>query len=147
MMTLHVINGLLLLLVSAVFAACETTMPHVLEKTAQGDELRNETVMGVPLPSGCPVVTVSKERGKDGLTVSYREPTADQSGAPLKELAYTTIYMSPPKGQAQAIRVWTNDPRGGALVTIRNVVPPAETFHFCVTATNWARMESTLGGQ
>ena len=39
----------------------------------------------------------------------------------------------------QAIRIWTNDPHGGALVTIHNVPAPAQELGLCVTATNWAR--------
>jgi hypothetical protein len=74
--------------------------------------------------------------------VSYQEPTTNQNGVPLTELGYTTIYVSSPKGPAQAIHVWTNDAHGGALVTIHDVPVPAQEVGICVTATNWARKES-----
>jgi hypothetical protein len=132
----------LLLLTGLALAACETTGSGGLVKNAQSDELRNETTLGVTLPPGCATITTSIPAGKKNVTVSYREPTMDQNGAAPQRLAYTTVYLSSPKGQAQAIRVWTNNPQGGALVTINNVAPPAQEFVLCVTATNWARKES-----
>jgi hypothetical protein len=132
----------LLLLAGLALAACETTGGRGLVKDARGDELRKETTLGVTLPPGCTTSTTSIPDGKKNLTVSYKEPAAEQNGAPLKELAYTTIYLSSPKGPAQAIRVWTNDAHGGAFVTITNVDAPAQEFVLCVTATNWAKMES-----
>ena len=131
----------LLLAAGMALTACETGQ-MLLEKNAQGDELRKETTVGVPLPPGCPTLTTSLPAGKTGLTVSYQEPTTSQNGAPLANLAYTTIYLSWPKAQTKAIRVWTNDAHGGALVTIRNVSAPSPEFGICVTATNWARQES-----
>ena len=132
----------LLLLAGLALAACETTGSGGLVKNAQSDELRNETTLGGTLPPGCTAITTSIPAGKKHLTVSYQEPTTDLNGAPLKELAFTTIYLSSVKGQAQAIRIWTNDPHGGAMVTINNVAPPSQEFAVCVTATNWARKES-----
>ena len=137
--------GLLLLVSAFSFVACQTLQtvsPLVLEKDAQADELRKETTLGVPLPSGCSQTTLSLPAGKKDLTVSYQEPTVDEKGVPLKELAFTTIYLSSAEGSVQAIRVWTNDSHGGAKVTIHHVVPPADKFALCVTATNWARIES-----
>ena len=131
----------LLLAAGMALTACETGQ-LLLEKNAQGDELRKETTIGVTLPAGCPTVTVSLPAGQNGLTVTYREPSTNGTGSPLTNLLYTTIYIGMPNGQTQAIRIWTNDPRGGATVTIRNVVPPAPEVRLCVTATNWARQES-----
>lgn len=111
-----------------------------LEKNAQSDELQKETTVGVPLPPGCQ--TMALPAGRTHLTVSYQEPTTDENNAPLNDLAYTTIYVSTPHSKAQAIRVWTNNPHGGARVTIRNVPAPAQEVELCVTATNWARKES-----
>jgi hypothetical protein len=131
----------LLLIPAFAFSACQTVQTaRVLD--AQSDELRKETLFDVPLPPGCSPIPLSKPAGKKDLTVSYQEPTTDQSGAPLNELAFTTIYLNSGEGQVQAIRVWTNDPHGGAKVTIHHVVPPADKFGLCVTATNWARIES-----
>jgi hypothetical protein len=131
----------LLLVATMALAGCETGRA-LLEKNAQSDELRKETTVGVPLPPGCPTHTRSLPAGQTHLTVSYQEPTADENNAPLKDLAYTTIYVAALHSAAQAIRVWTNDPHGGALVTIHNVPAPAQEVGLCVTATNWARKES-----
>ena len=131
----------LLLAATMALTACETGQMH-LEKNAQGDELRKETTVGVPLPPGCPTHTRALPAGQTHLTVSYQEPNVDEHNVPLKDLAYTTIYVSAPHKTAQAIRIWTNDPHGGALVTIHNVPAPAQELGLCVTATNWARQES-----
>lgn len=131
----------LLLAAGVALTACETER-LLLEKNAQGDELRKETTVGVPLPPGCQTHTTSLPPGKANVTVSYQEPTTNQNGVPLKDLAYTTIYLSSSKGAAQAIRVWTNNSHGGALVTIHNVPAPSPEFGICVTATNWAGKES-----
>jgi hypothetical protein len=124
-------------------SACETLSQNVLEKNALSSELRNETTSVATLPPGCPPVTTTLPAGKTKVTVSYQEPTTNQNGVPLTELGYTTIYVSSPKGPAQAIHVWTNDAHGGALVTIHDVPVPAQEVGICVTATNWARKEST----
>ena len=131
----------LLLAATMALAACETGQ-MLLEKNAQGDELRKETTVDVPLPPGCPTFTTSLPAGKTTLTVSYQEPTTNQNGALLTELGYTTIYLSSPKTQTKAIRIWTNDAHGGALVAIRDIPIPAQELGLCVTATNWARKES-----
>lgn len=114
----------------------------LIVKNAQSDELRKETTVGVPLPPGCPTHTKALPAGQTHLTVSYQEPTTDENNVPLKDLAYTTIYVSAPHSTAQAIRVWTNDPHGGALVRIHDVPAPAQEVALCATATNWARQES-----
>ncbi|MBC7840213.1 MAG: hypothetical protein H7Y39_16505 [Nitrospiraceae bacterium] len=131
----------LLLTATMALAGCQTGQA-LLGKNAQSDELRKETTVGVPLPPGCPTHTRALPAGQTHLTVSYQEPTIDEHNVPLKDLAYTTIYVSAPHKTAQAIRIWTNDPQGGALVTIHNVPAPAQEVGLCVTATNWARNES-----
>ncbi len=131
----------LLLVAPMALAGCETGRA-LLEKNAQSDELRKETTVGVPLPPGCPTHTRTLPSGQTHLTVSYQEPTVDENNVPLKDLAYTTIYVNALQSAAQAIRIWTNDPHGGALVTIHNVPTPAQEVGLCVTATNWARKES-----
>lgn len=131
----------LLLIATMALAGCETGRA-LLEKNAQSDELRKETTVGVPFPPGCPTHTRTLPTGQTHLTVSYQEPTVDENNIPLKDLAYTTIYVSAPLSAAQAIRIWTNDPHGGALVTIHNVPAPAQEVGLCVTATNRARKES-----
>ena len=131
----------LLLTATMALAGCGTGQA-LLGKNAQSDELRKETTVGVPLPPGCPTHTRALPAGQTHLTVSYQEPNVDEHNVPLKDLAYTTIYVSAPHKTAQAIRIWTNDPHGGALVTIHNVPAPAQELGLCVTATNWARQES-----
>ena len=131
----------LLLAAGMALTACETGQV-LLEKNAQGSELQKETIGGVPLPPGCPTLATSLPAGQSSFTVSYQEPTTNQAGSPLANLAYTTIYLSWAKGQTKAIRVWTNDAHGGALVTIRDIPVPAQELGLCVTATNWTRQES-----
>ena len=142
--TMRPFSRWLLLLAGFALAACGTggtVGPRVLVKNAQGDELRKETYPNVALPPGC-TKSFSIPTWKNGLTVSYQEPTSEHSGPPL-QLLFTTIYLSLPGGQqSRAIHVWTNDARGGAMVTINNLAPPAQEFALCVTATNWARKES-----
>jgi hypothetical protein len=133
----------LLLTATMALAGCGAGQGHaLLGKDAQSEELRKETTVGVPFPPGCPTHTRTLPTGQTHLTVSYQEPTVDENNIPLKDLAYTTIYVSAPLSAAQAIRIWTNDPHGGALVTIHNVPAPAQEVGLCVTATNWARKES-----
>jgi len=123
------------------FTACETGQ-LLLEKNAQSHELRNETRVGVPLPPKCQPLMISLPANQTTITVSYQEPTADQKGRPLKELAYTTIYLDSPDAQTRSIRVWTNDAHGGAHVTIHDIPIPADKLKLCVTATNWSGLES-----
>ena len=131
----------LLLTATMALAGCGTGQA-LLGKNAQSDELRKETTVGVPLPPGCPTHTRALPAGQTHLTVSYQEPTVDEHNVLLKDLAYTTIYVSAPHRTAQAIRVWTDNPQGGAPVTVLNVLAPAQEVGLCVTATNWARQES-----
>lgn len=123
-------------------AACETGRTNILDKNAQGEELRKETTVGVIVPAGCPTHTMHLPAGKTSLTISYQEPTTNQNGGPLNNLAYTTVYISSTTSPAQAIRVWTNYTHGGALVTIRSIAVPPQEVRICVTATNQERMES-----
>ncbi len=122
--------------------ACESAGPTVIEKSALDSDLKNETVSGGALPSGCPTVTMNLPAGKSDITVSYQEPATTQKGTPLADLAYTTIYVSIPKTMPRAIRVWTNNPRGGAPITVKDIAVSGREVGICVTATNWARQES-----
>ena len=133
----------LLLTATMALAGCQTGRA-LLEKNAQSDELRKETTPVAALPLGCPTHTVSLTAGQTSLTVSYQEPIVDEKNVALKDLAYTTIYVNAPHSPAQAIRVWTNNPQGGAPVRVLNVLAPAQAQEvgLCVTATNWARQES-----
>jgi hypothetical protein len=131
----------LLVAAALILAACETVQSRVLEKSADGDELRKETTVGVALPSGCQTITVSVPEGKKSISVSYTEPTTNQDGTPIQKLAYTTIYVSSANSPTQAIRVWTNDAHGGALVKIHNVAIPEREVRLCFTYSNWDRKE------
>lgn len=128
------------LFVQLTSAGCETELR--LQKSALTTELQKETTTGVPLPGGCPTLTKSLPATQTSLTVTYLEPKVNQIGSPLTDLAYTTIYVSAKNSPPSAIRVWTNDPRGGALVTISDIPVPGREVGLCVTATNWARKES-----
>src|SRR6476661_5331981 len=83
----------LLVAAGLTLAACETVLSNVLDKNAQGDELRKETMVGVPLPAGCPTLTTTLPAEKTSVAVYYQEPTTTQAGNPLANLAYTTIYL------------------------------------------------------
>jgi len=123
-------------------AGCQVLDTNVIEKTAASQELRKETTVDPVLPSGCPTVTMSIPEGRTTMVVSYREPTLDQNGAPLTTLAYTTVYVSGAQSKTAAFRIWTNDARGGALVTIRDIPVQEREAGVCVTATNWGQKES-----
>jgi hypothetical protein len=90
-------------------------------------------------------MAIDTQTDKSTITVSYLEPATDHKGSPLENLAYTTIYMSSPGAQVMAIRIHTDDRRGGAYVTIRDIpVPtPGQAVGICVTATDWANKESS----
>ena len=133
----------LLVAAGLTLVACGTVLSNVLEKNAQGDELRKETMVGVPIPPSCPTLTTTLPAEKTSITVYYQEPKTTQAGNPLANLAYTTIYLSWPNAQPKAIRIWTNDAHGGALVTVRDIPVTAQELGLCVTATNWARQESS----
>ncbi|ULA65765.1 MAG: conserved exported protein of unknown function [Nitrospira sp.] len=122
-------------------AGCETDQA-LLQKSAQEQDLRNETTVGTHLPPGCPTQTASFPAGQPTFTASYQEPAVDQKGAPLTDLAFTTIYISAAETPTTAMRVWTNDAHGGASVTVHDIPLPARNIGLCVTATNWSRKES-----
>ncbi|BFU96750.1 MAG: protein of unknown function [Nitrospira sp.] len=126
-------------------AACETLTSKTLVKNALSEELRKETTLDPVLPSDCPTLTVSLPEGKQKIIVSYREPTQDQNGIALTTLAFTTIYLTGPESKPKAFRIWTNDARGGAQVTIRDIPVSDREAGVCVTATNWGGKQSGLG--
>ncbi|MDO9119885.1 MAG: hypothetical protein Q7U39_18155 [Nitrospira sp.] len=129
------------LLLGLTSAGCETEQ-LLLKKSALTTELRKETTRGVSLPAGCPTLIKSLPATQTSLTVSYIEPTKSQNGVLLTDLAYTTIYLNAKGVPTTAIRVWTNDPHGGAQVTISDIPVTASEIGLCVTATNWAGKES-----
>lgn len=131
------------LFVGLIGTGCETEQLS-LQKSAMTTELRKETRTGMTLPAGCPALTKSFPATQTSLTVSYLEPTKNQNGALLTDLAYTTIYLSAKGSPTTAIRIWTNDARGGAQVTISDIPVTASEIGLCVTATNWAGKESLM---
>ena len=133
--------GWLLILAGVWLAACDK-QPSLVERVVQGDELRNATTPAATLPAGCSTLTISIPAGKKDVTISYQEPTADQTGSPLTNLSHTTIYLGAANSQGQSIRIQAADPRGGAYIKIHHVVPPAQEFRLCATATNRAGKES-----
>ena len=96
------------LLVGLIHAGCETEQ-LILQKSALTTELRKETTTGMALPAGCPTLIKSVPATQTSLTVSYLEPTKNQNGTLLTDLAYTTIYLSAKGSPTAAIRVWTNE--------------------------------------
>ncbi len=132
----------LLLLAATVGSGCETTEIAKIEKSASADELRKETTAGVTPPTSCPTLSLALPAGQSQISVSYQEPQFAGDGRPITDLAYTTIYVLEPKRPARAIRVWTNDSRGGGQVEITDISVSGQEVGLCVTATNWARQES-----
>lgn len=140
--TLHLVRWSLLA-VALTLGACETMDARSYRiENVPGDKLRIETIVTVTLPADCLTVPVQVPSGRRNLTVSYREPSADQDGSPLKNLAHTTIYVGISTSRVLAIRIGTSDPRGGASVIVRNVPAPTPDNMLCVTATNRAGLES-----
>ncbi|MDP1768480.1 MAG: hypothetical protein Q8L74_06705 [Nitrospirota bacterium] len=133
-----------LLTVALSLAACGSISPGVtyLATNGTGEKLRTKTTVGTTAPDGCPTTTVSVPTSPNGLTVSYREPSTNAVGTLLTNLLLTSVYISSPHSQTQVIRIWTNDPRGGGTVTIRNIIPAAPQVSICVTSTNIAGHES-----
>ena len=136
----------LLFLAGLALAACSTASPNILAKSAQSDELQRETLVGVSLPPGCPTLTKTFPPGTTSFVVSYEEPTHRIDGTLVSDLAFTTLYMGSPNGPARAIRVRTNNQKGGALVKLRDIPVFDQEIWLCVTATNLAQKESTVGG-
>lgn len=132
----------LLLAVGVAIGACETASPMIIAKNGQGNDLRISRIDGMPLPSGCPKITESLPTGKTSIAVSYSEPTNRQDGLALYDLDYTTVYVSSPNVATIAIRVWSNDARGGAHVTIREIPVVGPEVGICVTATDSRGNES-----
>ena len=132
------------LTMALLLAACGSIGPGItyLATNGTGKILRTETTVGITAPDGCPTTTVSVPTSPNGLTISYREPSANVAGTLLRNLLLTSVYISSPHSQTQVIRIWTNDPRGGGAVTIRNIIPAAPQVRICVTATNIAGYES-----
>jgi uncharacterized protein YceK len=126
-------------------AGCETVASKAIDKSAQSDELRRESSVAVTLPRGCPTLTAALPMGRTSVSISYEEPSTNQDGSPLTNLAYTTIYLTSPQSQPSSIRIWTDDAHGGAPVTIRDVPIASQELEVCVTATNWAGKESEPG--
>ncbi len=123
-------------------AACSTG-PRLIEKDAQSDEIRKATTLSATLPAGCPTLRATIPAGNKDVTVSYDEPTTIESGIPLTDLAYTTVYLSTSDGRVQSIKILTVNPRGGAHVKLTHVVTPAGEFGLCATATNRYSKESS----
>ena len=134
-----------LLALTVALAACGSIDPGTtyLATNRTGEKLRTKTIVGATVPAGCPTTPASLPTGPNGFTITYREPSTNATGSPLTNLLLTSIYLSSPKGQTQVIRIWTNDPRGGGTVIIRNIIPPAPELRVCVTATNIAGQESS----
>jgi hypothetical protein len=125
-----------------ILTACQAVQGHVLEKNADENELQKETTVGVAIPSGCQTIAVSVPQNKKSISVSYQEPTMNQDGTPMQKLAYTTIYVSSANSPTKAIRVWTNNAHGGALVKINNIAVPDGEVKLCFTYSNWDRKET-----
>lgn len=133
-----------LLTMALSLAACGSIGPGAtyLATNGTGENLQTKTTIAAEVPAACTTASVPVPVSPKGFTVTYREPSSNVTGAPLTNLLLTSIYLNVPKGQTQVIRVWAKDPRGGGIVTVRNIVPSAPQVRICVTATNLAGQES-----
>jgi len=80
--------------------------------------------------------------------VAYTEPSVNQSGDPLRELAKTSVYYDLGDGRVLAKEVPSTKPTGGGQITETVTVPITEskdTFvRLCVTATDRQGRESAM---
>jgi hypothetical protein len=87
-------------------------------------------------------------RDKPTVQVSYTEPTQDQAGNPVTELAKTTIYYDLGAGRMPAKQVPSTRPSGGGQISETITVPVTdgqEVFvRICVTATDRHGNESPM---
>ena len=77
---------------------------------------------------------------KPSITMTYTEPTTNEVGKPLTNLAHTTIYYDLGNGLVKAKEVPATDPKGGGKITESIQVPlgsqkTAEAT-LCITATS-----------
>lgn len=131
----------LLLAVGVTVAAC-VPESKIVAKNSQGNYLKKEIIVGASIPTGCQKIAGSIPAGKKSFTVSYSEPKTSRDGKPLDDLAYTTLYVASPNAKTTAIRVWTNDARGGADVSVSEIPVPGPEVEICVTATDRNKNES-----
>lgn len=77
---------------------------------------------------------------KPAVTVSYTEPSATAAGAPLEDLAKTSIYYDLGRGRKLAKDVPATKPTGGGqiseTITIPIESPDEQSVSICVTATD-----------
>ncbi len=83
---------------------------------------------------------------KPTVTVSYTEPTLDQAGGLLKDLAKTTIYYDVGNGRIPIKEVPASQPTGGGKI-LQTISVPVQgdqdtVVRICVTATNQRGGES-----
>lgn len=85
---------------------------------------------------------------KPTVTVVYTEPTVNQAGNPLKELAKTTIYYDLGTGRTLAREVPSTKPTGGGQISQIITVPAPHqqetVVRICVTATDRHGNESAM---
>lgn len=141
-MNMHVANWLLFVGGIAV-AACDTA-PGII-KSAQSDEVRKETMVGVELPPDCLKIAETFPAGQATFDLHYREPATTQDGKVMDNLAYTTIYLRSSNGQTKAIRIPSKDSHGGASLTVRDIPVSSSEIVLCITATNYYGKESPPG--
>ena len=77
---------------------------------------------------------------KPSVTMTYTEPTTNEVGKPLTNLAHTTIYYDLGKGLVKAKEVPATSPKGGGKITESIQVPlgsqKTADATLCITATS-----------
>src|SRR5574341_1137033 len=81
------IGKCVLFLVAIAVAACSTTFSNrgntpTITKSAQSDEVRKATLVGVTFPADCRSLAKAFPPGKTTFNVSYQEPDSNQNGKP-----------------------------------------------------------------
>ena len=101
-----------------------------------------------PAPLRCPTaLKATTSPSKPTVQVSYTEPSLNNTNAPLKTLAKTTIYYDFGDGRVPAQEIPASRPTGGGdirqTVTIPLTGQGEQAVFICVTATDTEGHESS----
>ena len=97
--------------------------------------------------ANCPTVATAHIQGpKPSITMTYTEPTTNEVGKPLTNLAKTTIYYDVGKGLVRAKEVPATNPQGGGKITESIQIPlgskKTADATICITATSDKGLEN-----
>ena len=102
----------------------------------------------LPAPHCSDTVQTTVNASHKTLTVAYTEPSVNQAGHPLKELAKTSVYYDLGDGRVLAKDVPSTKPTGGGQITETITLPITQSkdtlVRLCVTATDQQGHESAM---